>query len=260
MPETVIALIAAMPEETRPLLRRVGSYRTERLATFPLYRFTIAGRTCCLIESGMGPEHAAAAAGALLALVSPCLLLNFGFGGAVSAGPGIGDVVVAERVFCYVNGQFTEEPGLSRLPTDAIPTLPENDCRVKPFALLRGTFITTSEIVTKSVMAARLPAITGHPVLEMETAAVARAAATAGIPLIAVRAISDDAHEELGFAITDFTDGQMNLRLSRVLLAVARNPRLIPQLLRLSHNTGIAGRNLAATVEAVISGLDGGTP
>jgi adenosylhomocysteine nucleosidase len=259
MKESTIALIAAMPEETKPLLCRIGAYQSGKLAGFPLFRFTVASRRCCLIESGMGHARAARAATALVDTTQPDVLVNFGFGGAVEPGPTVGDIVVAQRLYCCHGRHFSEEAGIAQPLSDTLASSLAERLSSEQFSIHRGTFITATEILTKSVLRDRLPAGVTHPVLEMETVAVARIATRAGIPLVAIRAISDDAAEELGFAITDFTDADMNLKISRVLLSVAKNPRLIPQLLRLARNTRIAGANLAAAVEAAV-GIAGDPP
>ena len=252
MKESTIALIAAMPEETRPLLRRVRAYDRDELAGFPLYRFVIADRQCCLIESGMGPTRAARAATALLGATHPVLLINFGFGGAVRPGPEIGDVVVAQQLYSCHGQLVTEEAGLALPPGDILASGLEQGRSREEYAVLRGTFVTVAGILAKAAASELLPAGATHPVLEMETAAVARSAAQAGVPFVALRAISDDAGEELGFAITDFTDAEMNVKISRVLATVAKNPRIIPQLLRLARNTSVAGRNLAEAVTSAV--------
>jgi adenosylhomocysteine nucleosidase len=255
MPEATIALIAAMPEEIKPLLRRSGPVRRERLGGFPCYRFSSAGHPCCLVESGMGPRHAVTATRALLTAITPRALLNFGFAGAVTAGPTVGDIVVAERLLCLHERLFTEESGLSRALTEGLVASLAAAGGLGSARLFAGTFITSSKIVAKQELAGRLPADAPYPVLEMETAAIARVAAKAEVPLVALRAVSDAADEELGFAITDFTDADLNLRLHRILFTVARRPRIIPQLLRLARNSRHAGETLATAVETAIAGL-----
>ena len=44
MTEKTIGLIAAMPEETEPLVRRIGPVKKEMLAGFRLYRFDSHGK------------------------------------------------------------------------------------------------------------------------------------------------------------------------------------------------------------------------
>lgn len=255
MDHFTIGLIAAMPEEINPLLKRVGPYCKEKVDDFNLYRFSITGREMHLIESGMGPVRGAAAARTLIETTSPDLILNFGFAGAVTKGPSVGDLVVADRLLFYRNSVFSEQEGLAPIFTERINSLMELVSTKETFHVYRGTFITAAQITEKRGLADHLPAYSGYPVLEMETAAVARAAAEAKIPLMAIRAISDAADEELGFSLDEFTDQEMNIRIAKVLATVARKPWIIPQLLRLAGNAKKAGKNLARGVEAIVQAL-----
>ena len=255
MEDTTIALIAAMPEEIKPLLRRVGSYAREELGGFATCRFAIGTRAIRLIESGMGPERSAAAARALIAAVKPDIIINFGYCGSVIVGAKAGDIVVAERVLSFHGGSFRDRDGLAAgLTDDAIKLLAEK-CRKSAFQVSAGTFITAAEITGKRELVRLLPAGTVNPVLEMETAAVAQVAAEGNTPLIALRAVSDGAGEELGFTIEEFTDREMNVRVSKVLLTVAKKPWIVPQLLRLARNARIAGENLATAMLVLLENL-----
>ncbi len=250
MDETVIGLVAAMPDEIRPLLRLAGPFTKEKKAGFTLYRFAIGAHRVILIESGIGPERAATATAQLIALAAPAVLVNFGFGGAVTAGPGVGDIVVAERILFHRKGLFSEQPGLARELAEKAAGGVGHGNRA-----LRGTFITAAEMLQKRVLTGLLPAGIIHPVVEMESAAVARIAAREGIPLIAIRAISDGAEEELGFSIDEFTDREMRIKVWKVLLAMGKKPRIVPQLVRLARNARLAGRNLAPAIADAVNAL-----
>jgi adenosylhomocysteine nucleosidase len=67
--------------------------------------------------------------------------------------------------------------------------------------------------------------------------------------------VSDGADEELGFSLDEFVDEEMKVRLWRVLKAVARKPRIIPQLLRLAGNVKQAGNNLTDALVRVLGDL-----
>lgn len=250
-----IGLIAAMPEEIQPLIRRVGQFKREKLAGSTLYRFSVAGKDISLIESGIGAVRAAQAARALIDAESPEILINFGFGGAPLPGPGVGDIVVAERLLFLKERLFTKQAGLAPALTEEMTATLEQHVLGESYRIHRGTFITTGEIIGKGMLAGLLPAGTATPVLEMETAAVARVAHERKVPLAAVRAISDGADEELGFSIADFTDREMRIRVWKVLWTLARKPRIIPQLMRLEKNSRLAGKNLATAVLVIIEGF-----
>jgi adenosylhomocysteine nucleosidase len=246
-----IGVVAAMPQEIAPLLRRIKGYRKERAAGRNLYRFEVAGVPVALIESGMGPRQAAAATGSLIRLAAPDCLVNFGFAGGVLPGTGAGELVLAERVLFLEDGRLNgvpqPEPRLSGLVAEAL--------EAAPFTLHRGTFVTAGKITDKKVVGEIVGAGVQHPVLEMETAALLRVAAEAGIPVVAIRGVSDAADEELGFSLEEFCDGELRISLARVLRTIAFKPWIIPQLVRLSGNSKRAGENLALGVELALGAL-----
>lgn len=250
-----IGLIAAMPEEIAPLLRLAGPCKRERAGGFTLHRGTIGNHDVCLIQSGMGQLNAAAATRALITTARPEVIISFGFAGAIAPGPAVGDIVVAGRLLHHHDRLFAEQQGVTPEQAERLAATLAKACRDNGFHVFRGTFVTADHILTKRTLAGQLPAGAKHPVVEMETAAVARVAALAGIPLVAVRAISDGANDELGFAITEFTDREMNIRLWRVLWTILKKPWLVPQLLRLARNAKTAGKNLAVAVAATVLSL-----
>ena len=256
MERECLGVVAAMPQEIAPLLRRLTGYKREKAAGFNLYRFVVRQTPVVLIESGMGPGHAAAATGTLLAVAAPKLILNFGFAGGVRPGVGVGDLVLAERVLWLEGGRLTQAPQ----PDPALAALVLQACAAAPFILKTGTFITAAAIMNKKELAGSLEAGLKHPVLEMETAALLRAAEKAGIPVVAVRGVSDPAHEELGFSIAEFCDAELKISLPRVLRCIVRKPWIIPQLVRLSGNSKKAGKNLALCVELALEALSDQSP
>lgn len=249
---TIIGMVAAMPEEIAPLLKRVGGYRKEKAGGRNLFGFQLGGTEVALIESGMGPARAAAATRLLLERVRPRLILNFGFGGGVRRGAVAGDLVLAQRVLMLEGESFRVIP----LSDQGLSEVIRGRAAAAGMSLLGGTFITAATITSKEKVSSLLPH-DPHPVLEMETAAILEVAAEAGVPMVAVRGISDAADEELDFSLDEFTDPELNLKISRVLLTVAKRPRIIPQLIRLARNSSKAGKNLARLLEVVLPRLGG---
>lgn len=248
MPAKTIGLIAAMPDEVRPLLRRVGPVEKCRKEHFTLYRFVLHDIGVTLIESGMGPLRAARAAEAL-AEASPAAIVSFGFGGAVLPGLEAGDLVVGTGCWLAADSGLLPRGDIDRgLAADVLAGIGT--------ALHRATLgeiITSEKILTKRRLAPRLPPNLHAPILDMETAAVAETAARYEIPFVSLRAVSDDAREELSFSLDEFTDRDMNIRLTKVLATILRKPWIVPQLIRLARNTHQAGAALAAAVLATIN-------
>jgi adenosylhomocysteine nucleosidase len=180
-----------------------------------------------------------------LATDSPDLMISAGFGGAVLPGLPVGEVVMAEQVLQWGASGFEEiEVGLFGLNgiSDSL-------------GLSRATFISCNEILGKRSLAARLPDSAVNPLLEMETAAVARVAAAYGIPFLAIRAVSDPADEELEFSIDEFCDEHMRIRPAKVFATILARPRIIPQLIRLARNSRVAAKSLAKAMERLLKEL-----
>lgn len=243
MNSSTLGLVAAMPEEINPLLQLIGAHIKEKRGNFDCYRFDRHGKNITLIRSGMGVSRAAAATKVLVETAQPSLIVNFGFAGAVTAGPKVGDIMLAEQILRYDGQSFS---------TTASTVALEAYLKDSGLRFHNSTFVTTLQITEKSTLAMMLPEGCLYPSVEMESAAVAEVAAEAGIPFAAIRAISDAADEELGFSLDEFTDHDLNIRISRVLKTVAKNPWIIPQLLRLARNSRIAGKNLARGLEALV--------
>ncbi len=242
MPQT-IGLIAAMPEEIKPLLKKIGRFSKDRYAGFNLYRFSLGSRQFCLIESGMGARRAAAATRALIQTCSPDRIVSFGFAGAVTGGLTVGDVVIANRILDYENegGSTHEGSADGAEPALTQPQLPDTG----RYRAASAAFITAQHILNKHEVADGLPSGSGEYVLDMETAAVVAEAREAGLSAMAIRAISDAADEELGFSIDEFTDETMTVRPWRVMTTIARKPWIIPQMIRLAGNVKRAGDTLS---------------
>ncbi|MEI8354714.1 MAG: phosphorylase [Deltaproteobacteria bacterium] len=252
MKEQIIGLIAAMPEEISPLLKLVGAYNRSAVAGFNLYRFSLCGKSCLLMEAGIGLERAGRAAEALIASARPDCMISFGFGGAVRPGMAVGDLAVARSSRLYQGDNYEGGETILLKVSANIMRRVEAISVKQGCAARQGDFLTTAEILSKRELVKNLLPDLVSPVLDMETWAVARTAHREDIPFLAIRAISDASDEELGFSISEFTDSKMNIRIPKILRTIALKPHIIPQLIRLARNSRIAGRNLAALVKELL--------
>jgi adenosylhomocysteine nucleosidase len=257
MKRLTIGLVAAIPEESRHLLAMAGSVTKEYRDIFVLYRFKVRLTDICLITSGIGPARGADAVRVLISWVRPELIINIGFAGGITNSVAVGDLILANRLFSYDGQLLQEKHSLDRSLSDLIETALVAACQGEQFQVLRGGFITCDKILPKRQLTGLLPRAVMNPVLDMESAAEAEAAHEAGVSFLGLRAISDDAGEDLGFSITEFTDSSMNVKVSRVLLTLIRKPRLLPQLIRLAKNSASAGNNLATGIMRLLECLAG---
>ncbi len=231
-----IVIIAAMPEELVPLVKRLQNASKYSVGRFTAWHGTLGGQHVCLLRSGMGERNAREAITTILKHLHPSAIYTIGFGGAIRPGLAVGDLVLGSGVYFF--------DGIIAVPVSPLASVTVSNDFLQRNRVV-GSILTTSHIVSKAAADHHLPADLPHPVLDMETATIATLASQAGVPILALRAISDPAEEELTFSLDEFCDGEFNLQIWRVLLTVAKKPWIIPQLLRLSRNCHIAGVALA---------------
>lgn len=234
-----IVIIAAMPEELAPLVKRLQNVSKSTVGRFTVWHGRLTGRHVCLLRSGMGECNAREATTTILDKLQPTAIYTVGFGGAIRPGLAVGDLVLGTGLFFF--------DGLTLVPVSPLVSVEVNDDFLQRNRVA-GSILTTSRIVAKAVADHHLSADLPNPVLDMETATIATVAGQAKVPILALRAISDPADEELTFSLEEFCDGEFNLQLWRVFLTVAKKPWIIPQLLRLSRNCRTAGVALADVV------------
>ncbi len=174
----------------------------------------------------MGAEAAARAAVAIVA-ERPRALLAVGFCGALDPALRVGDLVAAERVLDEATGE-TFAPDAALLA--AAPGR-------------RGVLVSARRIARTPDARARL----SGTAVDLESAALARAAGAAGIPFLAVRAVTDTTRHRL----PDFeaiAAGAPDIPIGRLLAHVLRRPWELPRLVRLGPAAGRAGSALAGGV------------
>ncbi len=236
-----IGIITAMPEETAAVLKKAESSVKNELKGRKVFHCEIYGHEIVLIEAGMGMLNAGWAA-TVLAVEQSDLIISTGFGGAILPGLSVGDVVAAQQLLHSSTSGFEEiEVGIYGRNSIA-----------DSLGLSRGTFISCDVILDKKTLAKQLPDGTANPVVEMESAAVARVAGIQGIPFLGIRAISDPWNEELDFSINEFCDDSMKIRIPKVLATIVKRPKIIPQLIRLARTSSIAAKSLAVAMERLL--------
>jgi adenosylhomocysteine nucleosidase len=183
--------------------------------------------------SGMGPD-AAAALGARLTRRPVRAMISTGFCGALVPRLDAGPIVVAERVVHENTGDVFEA----------------DDVMLAAAEGRRGTLVSASEV-------ARTPAdraaLTGLAV-DMESAALARAARDAGVPFIAIRAISDRFRDRIP-DIAGMLDHVGRPDRGALIAFALSNPREIPRLIRLGRSAKRAGAALSDGVGTLLTRL-----
>lgn len=245
--------MVALPEERKALVRCFRSVKRHTDGAVTFYSGEMAGYAVSLAEGGMGAEAATRASAMLIKRYKPEIMISAGFCGAVRPGAGVADLVLCSRLLQQEGGLLQETelpPGTTSTIAACTAILHQHDIKA-----WQGSFITSSSVINKTAFAEQLPQDMPVPVLEMESAAVANAAARAGIPFLGIRSVSDGAEEELDFDLGRFVTEDMKISTPRVILYTLKRPRIIPQLLRLAANSAKAGKSLADGLQLILPGI-----
>lgn len=242
----MIAILVAVKQELQPILRRTRATQLVRQAHLDFYEGTLGGFPVALLALGVGKECARIAAEMTLRCYRPDLVISAGFGGGLSDQVADGDIVVGTEILDMVadlGDEIRFETAYTLRHQHGLEALAHDDHTVH-----FGKLITVEEMVLRADNKNRIGHVTGALAVDMETSAVATVCAAQDTEFLAVRAISDNAHENLPGEFNDFfVLGQ--LRRRRVLAAIGRSPRLLYDLGRLGCRARAAGRHLAAFLE-----------
>lgn len=221
--------------------RRLRKFRCVRSAAPAWHEFS-AGENLNVrvVLTGMGENRAREAAKAALADGAD-VCISSGLAGGLRAGQRTGDILVAQVVV-----------------KDGEPVAVASDLELLTLATECGArqvprFITTREVVTHAADKQRLGE--RADAVEMESLAVLAEAAVRGVPAVAVRAIADTVDFDLPFDFSSACDAGGQIRVSRVLAAIARRPLRIPALMRLAGDCRLASRGLAEFLDAFTGSL-----
>jgi adenosylhomocysteine nucleosidase len=175
-----------------------------------------------LVKVANGPGRRLAGEGVARITEPVDVVVSTGLCGALDPILGIGDVFAASEV----NGLAAELPRSRR-------------------AYRSGRLVSMDRVVQTVDEKRRLRADTGAMAVEMEAAAVREYASRRGVPFYCIRAVSDVADEGFVVDLNAARNASGRFSIPRVLLQAARRPaELVPELLRLRRNAGVATRAL----------------
>jgi adenosylhomocysteine nucleosidase len=242
-----ISFIAALKQEIRPFLRRVGARRKGAAEGFTTWRFDLFGRECLLILSGVGLMRATRAVHALFSATRPRLVVSFGIAGAPQNDLCVGDVIAAHTVRSLSRGS----PGRSQ--DLLLLSEPAREAAARALRPLGARFLPGTALTTPGVQPVDLAGLfLEHPVLEMETAGIAQACSRRGVPVLALRGVSDSVDQPLPFDLEACLDSDQNLRVARLLAGLVRDPSLFARLNRLRRNAARAAENCTVAMLAAL--------
>lgn len=189
-----------------------------------------------VVRAGVGSERAAAAARRLVEEGCTALISAGICGGLIpELDPGI--LVLAEAV---------RAPDGATWVTDlkARIALAERFRERVPYAT--GTLTGSERVIRRPAQKAETAARTGAVAVDMESHAVAQAAAEAGVPFLVLRVVSDPHDAELPKSALVGVTPEGHRRPLRVVSQLLKRPGDIPALIRLAEDTKRAERTLSS--------------
>jgi adenosylhomocysteine nucleosidase len=229
-----IAIVVALEREVRPLIKEWRA--CEKESGGRRFRFFEHG-DFVLVCGGIGAEAARRAAEAVIAIYAPAVIYSAGFAGALDPGLKVGGIVQPRRVVNAGDGSSIDLVGVNPrgegvLVSFGAVAMPEQKAR------LRNSF--------------------GALAVDMEAAAVARAAEARGVRFAVVKVISDEFDFKLP-PTERFVDANGRFLEMRFAGFAAVRPWLWPQVARLVRNSSRAARALCdflrtVNAESVLAG------
>jgi adenosylhomocysteine nucleosidase len=209
-----VAIIAALEREVKPIIVRWRS--EERDYAGRRFRFFMNDRAV-LVCGGIGPVAARRATEAVISLYTPHEIVSVGFAGALDPSLNAGAAFVPQRV------------------VDA------GDSSVSILGTGSGTLVSFGFIAGKQQKESLAKAY-GAQAVDMEAAAVARAAQAHGLPFGAMKAVSDEHDFEMPEMERFIRDG--HFCATSFVAWTAAQPWLWPVAIRLARNSARASRTL----------------
>jgi len=214
---------------------------TRREGALSFQEGMLGDRRVAWVVGGAGMAAAARATRLLLDGHRPRTLVSAGFAGGLDPALARGRAVVAGRSL--------------REALEPIDLLAWSIPGASPV----GAIVTVEAVVATRAAKGALHAATGAAIVDMETRAVAAAAAAADVPCLSVRVVSDAADDELPPDIQRLVAPQSSMRRAGAALAMmGRRPAAASALWRLWENAVVDGRTLAETLARAIATLPDG--
>jgi len=250
-----LAVLAASARELAPVESVFGLFgqrQRDHLGSFPHQVGQVGGLELHLIETGVGPERARKASEMALLALAPDALLSTGYAGALGIAA-VGEVILGTTVI-----DWTEEESHTAIQADpAWLGSARVAARNAGTEWTQGPLVTVKHVVWRASEKQALGGVSGAIAVDMESAVIAKAAATAGIPFLVVRAISDRVGDDLPM---DFNLWFSPFGSFRCLLKVVKHPSILYELYEMKRHADKASESLRRFFCALVPVLESQLP
>ena len=208
-----------------------------RRRDFDLYRANTCSNEVTVLLTGMGGENASNAMQTIpLEMQDVCIAT--GLAGALDPSLKPGTIVAGRR--CEALSKVLKTASDAGLL----------DLAVAAGARAVNVFLTSEAILATAIEKQSLSA--SGSVVEMESAHILAAASRRQVPVVAVRAISDGADEDLPVDFRQIADSRGHVRVGGLLKELALHPHRLPLLVRFGRQSRAAAVSLADFLDQCI--------
>lgn len=221
--------------------RRVRAFARIATSDFELHEGNFGEAQVRVALTGVGGVRATNVTRAALERCRPAICIAAGLAGGLKREREVGQVCVARDIMELESGRtVAADAGLVR---------EAEKCGAVPAERLLSSAAMILSAEGKSRLGKMADAV------EMESFAVASAAAAKGVPTVAIRAISDAADEDLPMNFGELLDGSGNVSKAKAALAFARMPQKLPAVMRVGRRSKAAATNLANFLDLYVCAL-----
>ena len=236
---TRIAVTFALPSESSEFLRRLGNKSRANRNGVSIVRGTIGHRSIEAIHTGVGENACRQRIGKFLENQQFDFLISAGFAGSLNDELQVNDVLVAKN--------------LSTVDLKPAQSLQNVSIHVV-------NMLTVPELIDSSEDRERMARESGTSAVDMETEFIARVCAAHGIPLLALRVITDTPTEPFPAPPSVLFDiEQQRTHVAVLARFFLVHPRRIPGLVQFARRIARARKILASALNAVVQGIEEGS-
>jgi nucleoside phosphorylase len=238
-----IAITAAMENELGFLRKAMtpAPHPRERYAVG-----TIGPKTVMVLRTGVGPRKTTRRLSEAEWSETPQCMLSIGCAGALSDTLRIGDAIIADKI-------VTDSPGTPVFaPAAELMQTARNCCEKLNTRFHTGTTVSASTVAATTEDKTSLATEYGALAVDMESGQVAAWAENAGIPLLAIRTISDALADSIPPEAASLVDPQGKLVPRRIVSLAISSPSLFLSIFRLKRNLDFSLRMLEKIVMALL--------
>ncbi len=227
----IVGIVVALPEE----LATLTNHKPVQGECFAI------NDNIKVVYSGAGPVNAERCAEFLIHESVNCLI-SWGCAAALSPDLKPGDVVLPKQVYsCDQQILATDQVWLKQIESVLSGKMP----------ISTGNLAESNRIVASSSHKLSIHKQTGAVALDMESAAVLKAALAAKLPCLIIRTIADPVDMDLPQAVLHSLNSQGNIELSKLFRFLLTHPWQIPALIKLGLHFNLARKSLKKIAQSL---------